>query len=152
VVDGLLSPTSLAFLDNNTILFLEKEGSVRLISNGVLQPEPVLQIEQIESNNERGLLGIAYDGSRVYLFVTESGAQVEGVSSEGEVRNRVYSYAWDGSSLVDPQLLLDLPSTPGTNHQGGKLKVGPDKQLYVVVGEMQREGQLQNFQSGPPRR
>jgi glucose/arabinose dehydrogenase len=150
VVDGLVSPTSLAFLDNNTILFLEKEGNVRLVSNGVLQPEPVFQIEQIESNNERGLLGIAYDGNRVYLFVTESGAQVEGVSNEGEVRNRVYSYAWDGSSLIDPQLLLDLPATPGTNHQGGKLKVGPDKQLYVVVGEMQREGQLQNFQSGPP--
>ena len=52
-------------------------------------------------------------------------------------------------SLTNPQLLLDLPSGPGTNHQGGKLKIGPDNQLYVVVGEMQREGQLQNFQSGP---
>ena len=150
MIDGLISPTSLAFLDDNNILFLEKEGNVRLISNGILQSEPVLQIEQVESNNERGLLGIAYDGNRVYLFVTESGAQVEGVSTEGEVRNRVYSYAWDGSSLTDPQLLLDLPSTPGTNHQGGKLKVGPDNQLYVVVGEMQREGQLQNFINGPP--
>jgi glucose/arabinose dehydrogenase len=150
MIDGLVSPTSLAFLDDNNILFLEKEGNVRLISNGVLQSEPVLQIEQVESNNERGLLGIAYDGNRVYLFFTESGAQVEGVSTEGEVRNRVYSYAWDGSSLTDPQLLLDLPSTPGTNHQGGKLKVGPDNQLYVVVGEMQREGQLQNFINGPP--
>jgi glucose/arabinose dehydrogenase len=150
MVDGLVSPSSLAFLDSNNILFLEKEGNVRLISNGVLQPEPVLHIEQIESNNERGLLGIAYDGDRVYLFVTESGAQVDGVSTEGEVRNRVYSYAWDGSSLTDPQLLLDLPATPGTNHQGGKLKIGPDKQLYVVAGEMQREGQLQNLQNGPP--
>lgn len=150
MVDGLASPTSLIFLDSNNILLLEKGGSVRLISNGVLQPEPVLQIEDIESNNERGLLGIAYDGVKVYLFVTENGAQVEGTSTENEVTNRVYSYAWDGSSLTDPQLLLDLPATPGTNHQGGKLKVGPDKQLYVVVGEMQREGQLQNFQSGQP--
>lgn len=150
MVDGLASPTSLIFLDSNNILLLEKGGSVRLISNGVLQPEPVLQIEDIESNNERGLLGIAYDGVKVYLFVTENGAQVEGTSTENEVRNRVYSYAWDGSSLTDPHLLVDLPATPGTNHQGGKLKVGPDKQLYVVVGEMQRQGQLQNFQSGQP--
>jgi aldose sugar dehydrogenase len=149
MVDRLASPTGLAFLDNNNILFLEKGGNVRLISNGVLQAEPVLHIEQIESKNERGLLGIAYDGNRVYLFVTESGAQVEGISTAGEVRNRVYSYAWDRSSLTDPQILLDLPATPGTNHQCGKLKVGPDKQLYVVVGEMQREGQLQNFQNGP---
>ena len=86
---------------------------------------------------------------KVFLYVTESGAQVEGISTEGDVRNRVYSYTWDGTSLTNPQLLVDLPAGPGTNHQGGKLKIGPDNQLYVIVGEMQREGQLQNFQSGP---
>ncbi|MGA9317953.1 MAG: hypothetical protein WBV84_07850, partial [Nitrososphaeraceae archaeon] len=38
VLDGLPSPTSIAFLDENNILLLEKEGSVRLISNGQLIP------------------------------------------------------------------------------------------------------------------
>ena len=149
VLDGLLSPTSIAFLNENNILLLEKEGRVRLISNGQLQPQPVLQLVGVESNNERGLLGIEVMDNKVFLYLTESGAQVEGISTEGDVRNRVYSYTWDGTSLTNPQLLLDLPSGPGTNHQGGKLKIGPDNQLYVVVGEMQREGQLQNFQSGP---
>jgi aldose sugar dehydrogenase len=150
VLDGLSSPTSIAFLDENNILLLEKEGSVRLISNGQLQPQPVLQLQGVESNNERGLLGIDVMDNNVFLYVTESGAQVGGIPTEGDVRNRVYSYTWDGASLTNPQLLLDLPAGPGTNHQGGKLKIGPDNQLYVVVGEMQREGQLQNFQSGPP--
>jgi aldose sugar dehydrogenase len=149
VLDGLLSPTSIAFLNENNTLLLEKEGRVRLISNGQLQPQPVLQLVGVESNNERGLLGIEVMDNKVFLYVTESGAQVEGIPTEGDVRNRVYSYTWDGTSLTNPQLLLDLPSGPGTNHQGGKLKIGPDNQLYVVVGEMQREGQLQNFQSGP---
>jgi aldose sugar dehydrogenase len=149
VLDGLLAPTSIAFLNENNILLLEKEGRVRLISNGQLQPQPVLQLVGVESNNERGLLGIEVMDNKVFLYVTESGAQVEGIPTEGEVRNRVYSYTWDGTSLTNPQLLVDLPSGPGTNHQGGKLKIGPDNQLYVVVGEMQREGQLQNFQSGP---
>ncbi|MGA7367962.1 MAG: PQQ-dependent sugar dehydrogenase [Nitrososphaeraceae archaeon] len=149
VLDGLSSPTSIAFLDENNILLLEKEGSVRLISNGQMQPQPVLQLEGVESKNERGLLGIEAMDGKVLLYVTESGAQVEGIPTEGEVRNRVYSYTWDGTSLTNPQLLLDLPSGPGTNHQGGKIKIGPDNQLYVIVGEMQREGQLQNFQSGP---
>ena len=36
VLDGLLSPTSIAFLNENNILLLEKEGRVRLISNGQL--------------------------------------------------------------------------------------------------------------------
>ena len=88
-------------------------------------------------------------GNNVFLYVTESGAQVEGIPTQGDVRSRIYSYTWDGTSITNPQLLVDLPSGPGTNHQGGKLKIGPDSQLYVVVGEMQREGQLQNFQSGP---
>jgi glucose/arabinose dehydrogenase len=149
VLDGLPSPTSIAFLDENNILLLEKEGSVRLISNGQLQPEPVLQLGGVESNNERGLLGIEVMDDKVFLYVTESGAQVEGLPTEGDVRNRVYSYTWDGTSLTNPQLILDVPSGPGTNHQGGKLKLGPDNQLYVIVGEMQREGQLQNFQNGP---
>src|ERR687897_1551437 len=150
VLGGLSSPTSIAFLDNNNILLLEKEGSIRLISNGQMQPQPILQLEGVESNNERGLLGIELMDNKAFLYVTESGAQVEGIPTEGDVRNRVYSYTWDGTSLTNPQLLLDLPSGPGTNHQGGDLKIGPDNQLYVVVGEMQREGQLQNFQSGPP--
>jgi glucose/arabinose dehydrogenase len=58
VLGGLLSPTSIAFLNENNILLLEKEGRVRLISNGQLQPQPVLQLQGVESNNERGLLGI----------------------------------------------------------------------------------------------
>jgi glucose/arabinose dehydrogenase len=150
VLDGLSSPTSIAFLDENNILLLEKEGTVRLISNGQLQPQPVLQLAGVESNNERGLVGIEVMGNIVFLYVSESGAQIEGIPTEGDVRNRVYSYTWDGTSLTNPQLLVDLPSGPGTNHQGGKLKIGPDNQLYVIVGEMQRKGQLQNFQSGPP--
>ena len=149
VLDGLSSPTSIAFLDENNILLLEKEGSVRLISNGQLQPQPVLQLQGVESNNERGLLGIEVMNNKVFLYVSESGAQVEGIPTEGDVRNRVYSYTWDGTSLTNPQLLVDLPSGPGTNHQGGKLKIGPDNQLYVVVGEMQREGQTSKLPKWP---
>ena len=164
VVGGLSSPASMGFLDNNNILLLEKEGNVRLVSNGQLQQEPVLQLSGVETNNERGLLGIAImnnsnstssssnsgigESKNIFLYVTENQAQT-GVQTDGEVRNRVYSYRWDGNSLTNPQLLLDLPSGPGTNHQGGKIKIGPDNQLYVIVGEMQREGQLQNIKGGP---
>jgi glucose/arabinose dehydrogenase len=161
VVAGLSFPTSMAFLDENNILILEKEGSVRLVSNGVLQDTPVLQIP-VNSQNERGLLGIEVvngntitagtapnDGSlqsTVFLYFTEEGG---GGGENGELRNRVYKYQWNGQSLVNPTLILDLPAGPGTNHQGGKLIVGPDGYLYVVIGELQREGQLQNIQSGP---
>jgi aldose sugar dehydrogenase len=174
IVTGLSFPTSMAFLDDNNILILEKEGAVRLVSNDVLQDTPVLQIP-VNSQNERGLLGIEVVNSSsnnnittataagtaasnaaasspqptVFLYFTEEGAGEAG-GEDGELRNRVYKYQWNGQTLINPTLILDLPAGPGTNHQGGELVVGPDGYLYVVIGELQREGQLQNIQSGPP--
>jgi glucose/arabinose dehydrogenase len=58
VTGGMSFPTSMAFMDDNNILVLEKDGAVRLVSNGVMQDTPVLQVP-VESKNERGLLGIA---------------------------------------------------------------------------------------------
>ena len=46
ITDGLSSPTSMAFIDSQNILVLEKNsGEVRLNSNGVLQDEPILKLE-----------------------------------------------------------------------------------------------------------
>ena len=53
VTGGISFPTSMAFVDDNNILVLEKDGAVRLVSNGVLQDTPVLQVP-VESKNERG--------------------------------------------------------------------------------------------------
>jgi hypothetical protein len=58
VVAGLSSPTSMAFIDNDNILVLEKGGQVRLVSNGVLVASPVLQVP-VATESERDLLGIA---------------------------------------------------------------------------------------------
>ena len=44
VVEGLSSPTSMIFLDDNNMLILEKDGQVRLVANGILQEQPVLQV------------------------------------------------------------------------------------------------------------
>jgi glucose/arabinose dehydrogenase len=44
VTGGMSFPTSMAFVDDNNILVLEKDGAVRLVSNGVMQDTPVLQV------------------------------------------------------------------------------------------------------------
>jgi aldose sugar dehydrogenase len=54
----------------------------------------------------------------------------------------------DGSALVSPALILDLPVTQGPNHNGGTMTFGPDGKLYVVIGDLNRDGQLQNFSAG----
>ena len=47
-------------------------------------------------------------------------------------------------------MLLDLPGEPGPNHDGGKIVIGPDGYLYAVIGDLNHDGQLQNFPDGPP--
>jgi glucose/arabinose dehydrogenase len=131
----------MAFIDDSNILVLEKTGSVRLISNDILQEQPVLNVP-VDTESERGLLGIATlgDGNTVFLYFTESGETL---------RNRVYRYNWNGETLVNPTLILDLPAIPGPNHDAGKLVIGPDQYLYAIIGDLNHDGKLQNFLDGP---
>jgi aldose sugar dehydrogenase len=158
LVNGLDSPTSMAFIDNNNILVLEKGGQVRLVSNGALQDKSVLQVS-VDTESERGLLGIAIMNSTptgsnltalnsnnnrfVFLYYTESNGE--------DLRNRVYRYNWNGQdkTLINPTLILDLPALPGPNHDGGKLIIGPDHYLYAVIGDLNHRGKLQNIIYGP---
>ena len=58
--EGLSLPTSMTFLDDNSILVLEKDrGNVRLVTNGVVQKDPIYTVKNISNTKEQGLLGIA---------------------------------------------------------------------------------------------
>jgi glucose/arabinose dehydrogenase len=152
VTQGLNSPTSMAFLDMNNILVLEKNsGNVLLVSNGVLQKQPVLKLHVDHTTLTccRGLLGIAVMSGKsghsqnVFLYYSEL------LDSKDSVRNRLYRYTWNGVSLVDPVLILDLPATPGANHPAGKIAIGLDGYVYTLIGDLNNEGKLQNVKDGP---
>jgi glucose/arabinose dehydrogenase len=146
VIQGLSAPTSMTFLDRDDLLIVQKDnGRVRHVSNGALQPASLLEVS-VRSNSERGLLGLAVADrmgtSDVFLYFTEE--------SNGDTRNRVYRYDWAGQANFGAgTLLLDLPGTPGPNHDGGKIALGPDGLLYVIIGDLNRDGMLQNFRNGP---
>src|SRR5262245_36957354 len=154
VVTGLSSPTTMAFIGPGDILVLQKnDGRVRRVINGALQPGQVLDVA-VDSDSERGLLGIAVHPNfpttpSVYLYYTESSTGSDTSGTPAPAGNRVYRYLWNGSALVSPSLILDLPATPGPNHDGGTIIFGPDGKLYAVIGDLNRNGQLQNFPGGP---
>ncbi len=80
----------------------------------------------------------------VYLYYTESSGEdgnddcplinycEEGTEPKG---NRLYRYLLDEGKLVDPELLLELPSSPGSDHVGGSLIIGPDGNIYLSSGD-----------------
>src|SRR5215211_4306085 len=58
VEGGLFSPTSMVFLDNDTLLITQKDdGNVISIINGTVKSQPVMSVE-VETRATRGLLGI----------------------------------------------------------------------------------------------
>ena len=148
-MDRLSSPTSTAFVDSQNILVLEKNsGEVRLVSNGELKSEPILKLD-IDSTTAtccRGLVGIAVDkdnseGSKaVFLYFT--------AASDNNIQalNKLVKYTWDGRNLVNPQIMLVLPATPGPNHPGGEVVLDTQGNLYTVIGDLNNEGILQNIE------
>ena len=149
VVNGLELPTGMAFLGPNDILVIEKnKGTVQRIIDGKMLPEPLLDVN-VANKSERGLLGIAvskHENGPTYVFLYYTEAKVEGSDvcpKPGEpctgdipLGNRLYRYELVDNKLINPKLLLDLPTTPGPSHDGGVVKIGPDNNVYVVVGDL----------------
>ena len=139
VVEGLDLPTSMRFLDDGTILVLEKNnGQVRVVSDGKLLDEPAIDVE-VATAVEQGLLGIAIwngeNDTSVFLYLTEN--------YEDKTRNVVYKYIYDENEkiLENMTLVLVLPGEPGPFHNGGKLAIGPrDGYLYAVIGDVSSGG------------
>jgi glucose/arabinose dehydrogenase len=80
--------------------------------------------------------------------------------------NRVDRFLWNGSELQFDHNLIMLrafqndgaPNPPGQgdqtqpprgNHNGGVIRFGPDRKLYILIGDNGRRGQLQNLRDGP---
>jgi aldose sugar dehydrogenase len=172
VVDGLVTPTSMAFLGEDDLLALEKNtGKVVRVTDGVVSAT-VLDLA-VNFGSERGLLGIAFhpdfpDTNFVYLYWTESttGADTEVLSETPFLGNRVDRFTWDGSGLTFDRNLIRIRAIqqdgaaepPGQgdegqiergNHDAGVIAFGSDGKLYVIIGDVGRRGQLQNLPSGP---
>src|SRR5918994_1519293 len=157
---GLKAPTSMIFLGPDDVLVTQKnEGTVERVVKGVKTPEPVLTVP-VSTKDERGLLGIATskesasNKTHVFVYYTEKGP-IKGQA----LGNRIYKYELNdnGTKLLNPKLLLDLPWEPGSGHNGGVLKIGPDNSIYVTIGDIMRTGenesqlyetQAQNVQDG----
>ena len=106
VVSGLAQPVQMQFLEDHDFLVLEKAtGQVKRIRNGGT-PEVVLDLP-VNSNSERGLLGITLDkdfkrNGTVFLYWSESTTGAD--STQGAevplLGNRLDRFHWDGATLT----------------------------------------------------
>jgi glucose/arabinose dehydrogenase len=144
VATGINFPTHMAFLSNDDILVLEKnDGTVKRVTKGIIQNTSLLDVS-VANGVERGMLGIATKETitgppRVFLYYTESVKDGDDVTDgKTPLGNRLYRYDLTNDKLVNPKLLLELPSTPDSAHNGGKILVSPEGYVYLTIGELNR--------------
>lgn len=145
VASGLESPTGAAIYNSRGDMFvIEKDsGRVKVVRGrkvrGTLLDLPVA------NDSERGLLGMALSPSFasdnfVYLYHTAAAAD-----GGAPIANKISRYRYTGSGLAFDRKLIDLPATPGPNHDGGKIAFGPDGKLYAVIGDLNRNNAPANY-------
>jgi glucose/arabinose dehydrogenase len=143
----------MAFLAQNDFLVLEKDtGIIKRITNGKPLSTPIFDAT-VANFDTQGLLGIAVQKNRTtsdtglnnestYVFIYLTAADKDGGKAIG---NRLFRYELVDNRLVNPKLLLNL--LPGQHHSGGKILIGPDKYLYITVGELDNGSSLSNEKS-----
>jgi len=151
---GLSNATTMEFAPNGDLWVLEQAGSVKRFRPGSIKADVVGNVSAlgIDSSNERGLLGIAFDpqyttNKQVYLYYTAISPVTHNRISRFTVNDtNVADYYFAGASTtpVDDgssgtpteQVIFDLdPLSNFTNHNGGAIHFGPDGKLYVAVGD-----------------
>jgi glucose/arabinose dehydrogenase len=133
-------PVSIAFSPDNggKFFFTEKNnGRVRIFDQGALRPMPFTTVAVVGSG-EQGLLGVALhpdypDSPFVYIFYTRS----------SDAWNIVVRYRDSASIGVQPATILVNPHT-ASNHNGGNIHFGPDRKLYVTLGDNASSGNSQD--------
>jgi glucose/arabinose dehydrogenase len=131
--------------DGSERLFvLERGGRIWIVNrDGTVAPTPFLDItSRIVSSGEQGLLGVAFhpryaETGRFFVAYTR---QPDGADVIAEYRA---SAAADTADPASERILLAIPD-PAANHNGGALVFGPDRNLYIALGD----GGGQNDQFG----
>ncbi|HEV8638837.1 MAG TPA: PQQ-dependent sugar dehydrogenase [Chloroflexota bacterium] len=134
VLRGLETPWAIAFAPDGRWFITERPGRIRVVENGRLQPEPWMTFDVWEqADSEAGLLGIALDPTFaenhfVYLAYT--------YPAGGRLQNRLVRLREDPSTRrgVQDRVLFD-GVLGNQNHDGGRVKFGPDGKLYWTMGE-----------------
>jgi glucose/arabinose dehydrogenase len=123
IASNLAAPWGLIPLKDRSFLIAERdEGKIVKVENG--SASRVRTIDEVDPGGEGGLLGLAItkDEKTVFAYYTAAND------------NRIVSMSWDGRELGAPKVILrGIPK--GSIHNGGRMVVGPDDNLYVGTGE-----------------
>ncbi len=132
-------PWEVAFLPDNEFLITERSGKLLKIG----KDKKIIEIQGVQQVGEGGLMGITLhpnfkQNNFVYLYFT--------TGSGGNLSNKLERYMLQGDSLTDRKVLLE-GVRGSSNHDGGRIKFGPDGYLYIGTGDAEQTQLAQNTKS-----
>jgi glucose/arabinose dehydrogenase len=134
VADGIIGPWDIEFLPDGALLVNEMSGRMRIIRDGVLQPDPVW-VSPSPSGNDV-LHGIAvhpdFDRNRwVYVSYMKAMDDDPGLVTAAVSRGRLVD-----DRLVDVEEIFVADAWgPARMAFTGRMQFGPDNTLYMTVGD-----------------
>ena len=149
---GLASPIGLAHAgDNSNRLFVvEQAGCIRFYVNGSVVGAPCGQAgtrfldirSRITSGGERGLLGLAFHPQYAtngffFVYYTSLANATPPARNTGDIVIARYTVTAD-PNIADPaseRILIVIPHSINSNHNGGQIAFGPDGFLYAAIGD-----------------
>jgi len=135
VAGGFDTIWEVAWGPDNFLWVSERPGFISRVNpaSGVVARVATIAVNEL---GEGGLMGLAFHPD----FTTEPWVYAVHTAAAGaSVLNRLVRLRWNGTSLGAPQVLLD--NLPGNSiHNGSRVVVGPDRLLYVTMGDAANTG------------
>ena len=139
-------PWGIAFLPGGTTLITERDGNLRIVRKGVIDPEPVAGVPEVYANGQGGLLDVEphpqiAENGWIYLSYSIPGP---GGGHTAVMRARLKDEGPGAASLVDNDVLFTGgPFTRARVHFGSRLDFDPEGYLYFTIGD---RGEMDNAQ------
>ena len=142
VVARLSHPWAIAFLPDGGMLITERSGRLRIVREGVLDPQPISGVPPVRTDGNGGLMDIALHpqfaaNGLVYLTYTKPVGNGRGAPAlaRGRLQNGL---------LTDVKDLLVTEAYDGNSGLNGRVTFGRDGKIYMSTG-----GNIRNVAQEP---
>jgi glucose/arabinose dehydrogenase len=142
VARGLSHPWALAFLPHGDMLITERDGRLRSLNVGKLDPTPISGLPEIRTDGNGGLMDVAVhpdfenNGLLYFTYTKPAGG---GRGSPALARARL-----DGHRLVELRDLVVTDAYDGNSGLNGRVAFGADGKVYMSTG-----GRVENVAQQP---
>jgi glucose/arabinose dehydrogenase len=131
---GLSHPYALAFLPDGNFLITERAGRLRIVRNGVLDPQPISGMPQVLDRNLRGLNDVA-----LHPLFTENQwvyfTYFKPVAGSNEIATAVLGRGrFDGGSALTEVRDIFATDTAVAGPCAARFVFGRDGKIYLAIG------------------